>query len=139
MRLLVLSNHPVLRTPLQWRGTGCVPSRSKVPLCGGVARDRAPRDVSRGWPGQGGHCTGGGHSGAAVFANEKVGQNRSSFFIKNCLHLFREQYNICPALWGCSSAGLERLPVTQKVAGSSPVNPASITPPCAVFFIAHAE
>ena len=26
---------------------------------------------------------------------------------------------------GCSSAGLERLPVTQKVAGSSPVNPAS--------------
>ena len=45
-------------------------------------------------------------------------------FIKNFLHLFREQYNICVARWGCSSAGLERLPVTQKVAGSSPVNPA---------------
>ena len=29
------------------------------------------------------------------------------------------------ALRGVSSAGLERLPVTQKVAGSSPVNPAS--------------
>ncbi len=29
-------------------------------------------------------------------------------------------------LWGCSSAGLERLPVTQKVAGSSPVTPATI-------------
>ena len=48
----------------------------------------------------------------------------SKFYKKNFLHLFREQYNICVARWGCSSAGLERLPVTQKVAGSSPVNPA---------------
>ncbi len=72
-----------------------------------------------------------------VFANEKVGQNRSSFFIKNCLHLFREQYNICPALWGCSSAGLERLPVTQKVAGSSPVNPATNLPPHGGVFISR--
>ncbi len=27
--------------------------------------------------------------------------------------------------WGCSSAWLERLPVTQEAAGSSPVTPAS--------------
>lgn len=27
-------------------------------------------------------------------------------------------------IWGCSSAGLEYLPVTQRVAGSSPVTPA---------------
>ena len=27
-------------------------------------------------------------------------------------------------LWGVSSAGLERLPVTQKVEGSSPLHPA---------------
>ena len=29
-------------------------------------------------------------------------------------------------LWGCSSAWLERLPVTQEAAGSSPVTPAKI-------------
>ena len=29
-------------------------------------------------------------------------------------------------LWGCSSAWLERLPVTQEAAGSSPVTPARI-------------
>ena len=28
--------------------------------------------------------------------------------------------------WGCSSVWLERLPVTQEVAGSSPVTPATI-------------
>ena len=45
-----LSNHPARTThatrragpgvgaPLQWRGTRYTPSRSKVPLCGGVAR-----------------------------------------------------------------------------------------------------
>ena len=27
--------------------------------------------------------------------------------------------------WGCSSAGLERLPVTQEVEGSSPFTPAT--------------
>ena len=30
------------------------PSHNQVPLYGGVARDRAPRDVSRGWLGRGG-------------------------------------------------------------------------------------
>ena len=34
-------------------------------------------------------------------------------------------YNI-GLLWGVSSAGLERLPVTQKVEGSSPLHPATI-------------
>ena len=29
-------NHPGLRPPLQWRGTGYVPLRGKVPLCGGL-------------------------------------------------------------------------------------------------------
>ena len=45
--------------PLQWRGTKYVPSRGKVPLCGGVGEYRAPRDLSRGWLARGGlfHCT----------------------------------------------------------------------------------
>ena len=34
------------------------------------------------------------------------------------------RYNIV-LLWGVSSAGLERLPVTQKVEGSSPLHPAT--------------
>ena len=46
-------------------------------------------------------------------------------FIKKCLILSEKNYIIPSRHWGCSSAGLERLPVTQKVAGSSPVNPAS--------------
>ena len=40
MFFLELSNHPGLRPPLQWRGTGDVPSRAKVPLCGGVGEAR---------------------------------------------------------------------------------------------------
>ena len=31
-------NHPGLRPPIQWRGTGYVPLRNKVPYLGGVAR-----------------------------------------------------------------------------------------------------
>ena len=34
---------------------------------------------------------------------------------------------------GCSSAGLERLPVTQKVEGSSPFNPANFFKPSLSF------
>ncbi len=42
------------------------------------------------------------------------------------------------ALRGVSSAGLERLPVTQKVEGSSPLHPATfILRLVAVFFIAQ--
>ena len=39
------------------------------------------------------------------------------------------------ALRGVSSAGLERLPVTQKVEGSSPLHPASYFPPYRRFFL----
>ena len=46
-------------------------------------------------------------------------------FIKKYLILLEKNYKIALRHWACSSAGLERLPVTQKVAGSSPVNPAS--------------
>ena len=46
VRVLEYSNHPGLRPPLQWRGTGYVPLRSKVPLYGGVARSAG-----------GGYCT----------------------------------------------------------------------------------
>ena len=52
------------------------------------------------------------------------GSIKISIFIKKRLHLISSQYIICNALRGCSSAGLERLPVTQKVEGSSPFNPA---------------
>ena len=38
VRVLEYSNHPGLRPPLQWRGTGYVPLRSNFPLYGGVAR-----------------------------------------------------------------------------------------------------
>ena len=31
-----------------------------------------------------------------------------------------------PTIWGCSSVGLERLPVTQEVASSSLVTPATL-------------
>ena len=54
---LEFSDHPALRAPLQWRGTGYVPSRVKVPLCGGVGKYWAPRDLSRGWLARGGYCT----------------------------------------------------------------------------------
>lgn len=44
---------------------------------------------------------------------------------KNTCNLFLD--SIIYALhWGVSSAGLERLPVTQKVEGSSPLHPARI-------------
>ena len=38
--------------------------------------------------------------------------------------IFRFVHYIISLLWGVSSAGLERLPVTQKVEGSSPLHPA---------------
>ena len=44
-----------------------------------------------------------------------VGKNACNF------NLFGISYAL---LWGVSSAGLERLPVTQKVEGSSPLHPA---------------
>ena len=40
------------------------------------------------------------------------------------MHFVFDGYNIV-LHWGVSSAGLERLPVTQKVEGSSPLHPAS--------------
>lgn len=43
--------------------------------------------------------------------------------IKKHLLFLCFKYNI-GLLWGVSSAGLERLPVTQKVEGSSPLHPA---------------
>ena len=45
--------------------------------------------------------------------------------IKKHLLFLCFKYNI-GLLWGVSSAGLERLPVTQKVEGSSPLHPATI-------------
>ena len=42
---------------------------------------------------------------------------------KKYLHFVFKGYNIFLP-WGVSSAGLERLPVTQKVEGSSPLHPA---------------
>ena len=44
-------------------------------------------------------------------------------YLKKCLHFVFVRY-IISLLWGVSSAGLERLPVTQKVEGSSPLHPA---------------
>ena len=44
-------------------------------------------------------------------------------YLKKCLH-FEFVHYIIFLLWGVSSAGLERLPVTQKVEGSSPLHPA---------------
>ena len=41
--------------PAHMRGI-LLPSRAKVPLCGGVGEYRAPRDVSRGWLARGGFC-----------------------------------------------------------------------------------
>ena len=52
-------------------------------------------------------------------------------FYKKYLQFVRGYYNITglcenkEQFWGVSSAGLERLPVTQKVEGSSPLHPAS--------------
>ncbi len=52
------------------------------------------------------------------------GRNGEFNLIKKYLIFEKIKYNMCIALRGCSSAGLERLPVTQKVEGSSPFNPA---------------
>ena len=41
------------------------------------------------------------------------------------LELFFKTDILFKKFWGCSSVGLERLPVTQEVAGSSPVTPAT--------------
>ena len=53
-------------------------------------------------------------------------------FYKKYLQFVCGYYNITglcdnkEQFWGVSSAGLERLPVTQKVEGSSPLHPATI-------------
>ena len=58
----------------------------------------------------------------------EIGEN----FYKKYLQFVRGYYNITglcdnkEQFWGVSSAGLERLPVTQKVEGSSPLHPATI-------------
>ena len=46
-----------------------------------------------------------------------------TYIAKKYLHFVFDWYNILLP-WGVSSAGLERLPVTQKVEGSSPLHPA---------------
>ena len=50
------NNHPVAQSAPPLRRGELYPAtvRSQFPSIGGVARDRAPRDVSRGWFGRGG-------------------------------------------------------------------------------------
>lgn len=57
---------------------------------------------------------------------------KNAKYLKKYLQFVRGYYNITglcdnkEQFWGVSSAGLERLPVTQKVEGSSPLHPATI-------------
>ena len=84
------------RAPLQWRGTWYVPSRAKVPLCGGVARSTrvvivviVPHPVVQSMPppkAVGITCT--------LHSNKKRGG--APFFFKYCLRLSNDHFATIP-------------------------------------------
>ena len=64
-----------------------------------------------------------------VYTEEVGGSIPSSptiiLFTNSCGIYLTILYYRC-TIWGCSSVGLERLPVTQEVEGSSPFTPATL-------------